>query len=302
MTILRGAAHLGAWTANAAWSVWRSYRSLPPAQSRAFLRRTARAAAAGLARFEVNVHAAVIDVAGIGHPVMRRLGDEARGLHALLPDHGYGYSILLAIDDEHPGALATTLEACRDLSPSRLEILVAAADPLSSNDAAVLARFETAGLIIRRLCAGDKRQLWPALIQAATQPRLLLVAPGDWLRPDLLYRYELILRSHPESPRVVLSCASRRLDPSGALQEPVGVVTSEQPHFPLAFCTDALRSGLLLPREGARVAVARGHSESALDVGPCQALSPGMHHSSMFPSPFGPSRRVRTMCASGRPP
>jgi GT2 family glycosyltransferase len=265
LTILRSGAQLCASAAHAAWRAWRTYNRLPAAQSRSFLRRTGHAVATSLAHFDLGVSSAEADAVGIGHSAMTRLRDEARGLHELLRQDEYGYSILLGQECPEPSALEMSLAACRDLSAPRVEILVGS-EGLDADTAAILRRFDGGGAVLRHVPVTDRGQLWSTLVSAAAQPHLLLVTPGDWLRPDLLYRYELVLRAERERARIALTCSSRGLGPSGDLLPPVGSVTSEQPHFPLTFCTNALSSGALVPRPLALEAVRHGHTTSALDI------------------------------------
>ena len=129
VSVLRGGAQLGAAIWRVAAAAWRMHWRLPEPQRRAFRRDVAHATAGALRQIHTDLQCSADAAAGVSHPVMPRLREEARGLHRLLPPADYSYSVIILAGAEGPGAVGATIEACKALSPPRMELLVGIVGP-----------------------------------------------------------------------------------------------------------------------------------------------------------------------------
>ena len=124
MSLVRGGVAIGVRVLTTLGGTWGAWRDLPRARAAVFRRAVAQTALVALGRWEIRVQNLTVDASGVDHPVIRRLGEDARGLHAQLPaPHGVSGQLVPA-GLCAGGALATTLRACQALSAPQLELIV----------------------------------------------------------------------------------------------------------------------------------------------------------------------------------
>lgn len=196
------------------------------------------------------------DLANLWGTQKQKLKKTALGLHALLPkDARYSYSILIPITSEaDPKFIKTTLKAALDQTASSLEILVGHATSVSESLHQILTEFASLfpGKIKRMALSissqpDAKTAILNLLAANASGNYLLLLDPNDWIRPDLLYRYEQTLRllSNPEAS--ILYCNEYQINekehpiPWSHFYKPL------RPQFPYLF-SDEIGHGLLIPK------------------------------------------------------
>lgn len=130
---------------------------------------------------------------------LKRLYTLTKGLHSVLSyDGAFHYSVLLAVDDPSPLLLESCLRSvCRQTAPS-CEIVLGFKKPASAFLKNVIEKIKKEFSMPIRECLtlGKERvETLNLLAEAATGNFLLVVEQEDWLRPDLLFRYEQTLRS-----------------------------------------------------------------------------------------------------------
>lgn len=161
---------------------------------------------------------------GVDAPRWEKLRKECAGRHALLSlrEPAISVSILVPVFLPDPRFLDTALRACLSQTAPRLEVLAGLDGPQPPEVEEVLEKVAAShprgGLLRvlrfeRRNGGGGISRTTNALAEEASGNHLLLVDHDDWIRPDLLYRYEQTLRLFPERiGRTVLYCDEYRID------------------------------------------------------------------------------------------
>lgn len=186
----------------------------------------------------------------------QKLKKTASGLHSLLPtDPRFTYSILITIPDHaSPIFFKKALEAALDQTPPSLEVLIGFHTPQSKEFEDILAAFQlTHPNQLKRIAidnissAVHKSEILNQLAKAATGHFLLLFNGIDWIRPDLLYRFEQTLRLLPFPEATVLYCNEYQINESDHPIPLTHLSKPERPHFPYLFADD-IGNGLLIPK------------------------------------------------------
>lgn len=179
------------------------------------------------------------------------------GLHGLLTDHSqFKYSILISVgEDCSERRLKTTLDSVLNLTAPFYEVLVG----LSPDKKEKFNQF----LFTCKNKHSDKLKIYDVdtsssplssartvnlLAEQATGNYLFIVETGDWLRPDILYRYEQTLNFFSEKDNIVLFCDEYQVNAS---LTPIPGTRSNKPdqlQFPYIFTDDFGRT-LLIPKK-----------------------------------------------------
>ncbi len=190
----------------------------------------------------------------IAEEEIKKLKETAQGLYSLLPpmppSEGFSYSILLPVRSLQPLYFKKSLESVLNQSPPFLEVLIG----LKEEEAkaiekilSVLPEQERKKITLFFLPPHQPLSAWVnALAREATQAFLFVMGEKDWIRPDLLFRYEQTLRLFPHPHRVVLFCNHNRLNAKDYF---IPFSESHQPdalHFPFFF-QQISEKGLLIP-------------------------------------------------------
>lgn len=176
----------------------------------------------------------------------RSLRERVAGLHSLLPNPElYSFSILIPVYRPNPDFFRKALISALDQTSPNMEVLIGydgkqpqevydVADELVRSHEEYRKKLKILHCDRERTGGGISRTT-NELAEKATGKYLLFMDHDDWIRPDLLYRYELTLRisSHPEG--LVLYCNEYKINvrdqkiPSSPFWKP------EQPVFPYLF-------------------------------------------------------------------
>lgn len=189
---------------------------------------------------------------GVSHINDKRIAKSqflAKGLHQLLPfDSRFTYSILLPVKKPNLLFFRKGLQSLLEQTSPQFEVLVGFEAPPSSKMTTLLERCKAAfpGKIREFYLHDDRDFTFNQLANEAKNHFLLIVDQEDWLRPDLLYRYEQTLRLLPHPEKTVLYCYENQFDENHYF---VQLSTQQKPDsltFPYFFETFS-HKGLLIP-------------------------------------------------------
>ena len=195
----------------------------------------------------------------LGDVRWERLRAASEGKHLLLSrrDPPLSYSILVPVFRPDPRFFETALLACLAQTAPRLEVLVGLDGPQPAGVEAAIERVRRSAprgeaLKVFRFerpeGGGGISRTTNALAAKAEGDFLLLVDHDDWIRPDLLYRYEQALRLAPaEIPRTVLYCDEYRINERDELVWQSELRKPLVPGFPFLF-VNLVCHCLLVPR------------------------------------------------------
>ena len=219
------------------------------------LRRLSGEAARNLAR---EFHAATHDHGAPRAQRVEELHTRTKGLHVLLPlSSECNYSILVAVTQPRADLFRETLVSLARQTAPRMEILLGFdAAPHPSVEAALrstMEEFPASAPLIRSFyferaqTDGRESKITNLLANYAENQFLLPVGQTDWLRPDLLYRFELAIRLATDDKPTLLCCDEFELNDRDGVIRDRQPHQSEQPSFPYVFRPRFPR-GLLIPR------------------------------------------------------
>lgn len=205
-----------------------------------------------LNQFRHTLYTKGIEFQTIREPKIKKLRETANGLHALLPkDERYTYSILLIVENPSDSFLRTSLLAACDQSPPICEVLVALKKPLSASLEKVLCetkgKYPTKIQIFDHSKQAEKDRTFHQLAESAKGNFLLLMGAEDWIRPDLLFRYEQTLRTMANPENCVLYCDVNQLNEIDAFVPSSEYCQPTELNFPYFF-KHTRTKGLLIPR------------------------------------------------------
>jgi GT2 family glycosyltransferase len=179
-------------------------------------------------------------------PAMQKCRERSRGLHQLLPDTGrFKYSILIPVYKPKALFFEKALIAALDQSAPHLEVLVGYDGPqpeavydvvrkLRAKDpryASILREVHCK----REVSGGGISRTTNELALAATGTYLLLMDHDDWIRPDLLFRYEQTLRLLEDPEKFVLYCNEYKINEKDEVIQSSYIKKPERPIFPYLF-------------------------------------------------------------------
>lgn len=191
---------------------------------------------------------------------LQKLRGRVSGLHQLLPsDRRFSYSILIPVYRPNPKFFFHALRSAIHQSAPDMEILIGFDGPQSEEVLAVVDELKSKYpdsahqlkifQLERASQGGGISQTTNFLAEKATKNFLVLMDHDDWIRPDLLFRYEQTLRSLPAAQveQTVLYCDEFKID-----EKDVPVVDSWlrkplRPEFPFLFINWICHC-LLVPR------------------------------------------------------
>lgn len=191
-----------------------------------------------------------------GSRTVMRLAERVGPLHALLPPEGYSYSILIPTYHPRPDFFEIALRSALGQSAPDCEVLVGFDGPQSEAVEAVVQRLSAEPGVAGRLrcfsfdretTGGGISRTTNALAQEARGRFLLLMDHDDWIRPDLLYRYELTLRMQNKPEQTVLFCNEYKIDERNRVIPASHYWKPEHPFFPYIFINSICHC-LLVPR------------------------------------------------------
>lgn len=205
-----------------------------------------RSAQGAMQNFRANFISSVSISHDLSSDNLQRLHRDIYGLHSLLAGNkDYSYSILIPVYKPDPVFFKTALMAALQQTAPSLEILIGYDGPQPQEIydvvTAILNKDSRASSIIkvihcdREKTGGGISRTTNRLAEEASGKFLLLMDHDDWIRPDLLYRYELALRLARTPENTVLFCDEYKINerdeviPSSFFSKP------ERPIFPYLF-------------------------------------------------------------------
>lgn len=184
-----------------------------------------------------------------------RLKESSQGLHQLLEGkERFHYSLLILIDKPLPKYLKATLESALALTAPHFEVLVGFKGKQAAKIEKIVKDFKQRfpDQLNDLHFEDHEQQLTESFIinSLANQAKgnyLFLLNVGDWVRPDLLYRYEQTLNFYPGKDNIVLFCDEYQVDQNYTPIPRTRSHKPEQPVFPFVF-NDVLGNTLLIPK------------------------------------------------------
>lgn len=189
-------------------------------------------------------------------PMQQKLQYTARGLHQLLPpDSRFTYSILIATSgNTNPKFFKTALKAALNQTAPSLEVLIGFNTPPSKEILHVLDDLKASYPQGSKWLVIDRSSLEEStsatlnhIAEEATGHFLFILHPEDWIRPDLLFRYEQTLRLLPSPETAVLYCNEYQINAYNHPIPETHLSKPEHPCFPYLF-SDDIDNGLLIPK------------------------------------------------------
>lgn len=174
---------------------------------------------------------------------MRDIKQQAKLMHDTLEDNPlFSYSILVPVYKPRPDFLHKALESALNQSAKRFEVLVGFDGPQPQEVYDVVKELQKAWgdkiksfQLDREKTGGGISVTTNFLSEQAEGSFLVLMDHDDWMRPDLLLRYEQMLRRMQDPQNTVLYCDEYKID---EYDQPVlggELIKPQKPHFPFIF-------------------------------------------------------------------
>lgn len=183
-------------------------------------------------------------------PEFLRLQKRVKGLHALFgKDLRFSYSILVPLESSSPTYLKECLLSCCNQTALNFEIIVGANTVLSKPSQKIIEDIqkEHSNVIFYDFSTEDKNiPLLNLMAEKAHKNFMLIVDATDWIRPDLLFRYEQLLRSF-ERPETVVVTSNENVINKRGIALPNSEKQKSIPIFPYLFQEAFPLRGVLIP-------------------------------------------------------
>jgi len=203
-----------------------------------------------LNRFRHSLYTKGLEISHLSEDKIDALRRRVLGLHSLLPTHPlYTFSILLPVDQPNPQFLKLAIESLLHQTAPQMEILIGFEKAPEPSIEKILQKLEQENpkKIRRFVLAPDTEQfVVNELAKRASGHFLFLMGQDDWIRPDLLFRYEQTLRILPNPRSSVLYSNENKINGHGYF-----VPMSEKRKPPLLFpyyFESFDQRGLLIPK------------------------------------------------------
>ncbi|MBS1985911.1 MAG: glycosyltransferase, partial [Bdellovibrionales bacterium] len=225
--------------------VLRIYEGHKKGHLRAYLKTFSYTAYKSAGRFLENFFEATEDLGELEGARFVKLRRTCLGLHSLLPrEERYSYSILMPVYKPKPQYFRRALIAALDQTAPDFELLVGFDGPQPSEVAAVIAalRQERPDAVRlkqfefdRAATGGGISRVTNALAAQATKHFLVLMDHDDWIRPDLLFRYEQTLRMVASPDNTVMFCDEYKINERDETVDGSRLRKPDRPDFPYLF-------------------------------------------------------------------
>lgn len=180
-----------------------------------------------------------------------RLVESSRGLHSLLNgSKEFYYSLIIVFDDSSLSAMKATLESALNVSAPNFEVLVGTRT--NSSFDSVIKLYQERFPDKLKLWNFEAVKSWTSVVNALaekSQGNYLFVLPqGDWIRPDIFYRYEQTLNFFSNKEDIVLFSDEYEVDPH---YTPIPRTRTNKPLQPIIHYqfTDMLGNALLISKK-----------------------------------------------------
>lgn len=176
---------------------------------------------------------------------LEQLRKSTTGLHSLIKDEKFSYSILIPVYKPNPYFFEVSVISVLDQSAPYLEILIGYDGPQPNEVYEVVNKLNESHprakncikvfQFDRSQTGGGISATTNELAKKATGQFLLLMDHDDWIRCDLLYRYEQVLRLSKNFQNLVLYCNEYKIDENDLVIAGSQLDKPEKPHFPYLF-------------------------------------------------------------------
>jgi GT2 family glycosyltransferase len=174
-----------------------------------------------------------------------------KGLHTLLPDaKSFNYSILIELINPSTHLLKSCLSSVCLQTASSLEILIGSKVPTSSQIIDVIQEMQKQHPNVIKFFDFTntyENHIYNLLAREAKGNFLLFLHQEDWIRHDLLYRYEQFLRTQSHLQNVVVNCFENSINENDCFI-PGCIIKKKQPQFPYVFQSPFDLRGVLISK------------------------------------------------------
>lgn len=181
------------------------------------------------------------------------LQKRVKGLHEIMSsDPLFSYSILIPLKNPSPDYLKSCLLSACDQTPTRCEILIGSDTPLSNACHALISDVQSLHqnkVFFHDFTHLDKNDyLLNQIALKSTMNFLFILEENDWLRPDLLFRYEQYLRTFDSPEKTIVCCTENLINKNGYIL-PKSDRQKTPPAFPYLFQKANELRGMLIPTQ-----------------------------------------------------
>lgn len=203
-----------------------------------------------LNKFRHNLFTKKNCIKHIDEEKVHKLKQVVEGLHTLLPpDVRFSYSVLMAVKHPRPAFFKKSVYSVLNQTTQSLEILVGFEGHQAPEIYKIIetAKQEFPNKIKEFQFEPSEEFIINHLAHHATGHFLFLMGQEDWIRPDLLFRYEQTLRISHQVSTTVLYCNENQINeldyciPASEIHKPIL-------HLPYFFDYFTTR-GMLIPKE-----------------------------------------------------
>lgn len=140
----------------------------------------------------------------VGEKRTERLKLFSKGLHQLMPpDPSFSYSIIIPTALPDPHRLKRAVESALEQTAPDFEIILSFEKPLSNSIETIVKGLQSKAPDKIKIVHSEQALLGAA--EASAKQYLFIMSADDWVRPDLLLRYEQSLRLLPDPTFTVIS-------------------------------------------------------------------------------------------------
>lgn len=182
----------------------------------------------------------------------KSIQERTKGLHALLPNsQDFTYSILIVLNDPDPKLFQQCLEsACLQTAPN-MEILIGYSKTLATDRQNIIDEAQNKHPHCVKSFdfsnCHEEKSLYNLLAEKSKGKFLLIIHQEDYLRPDLLFRFEQLLRTQFLPEKTVVNCAENQMDSQGKMI-PFFPIQKKLPQFPYLFQSLFEMGVMLIPK------------------------------------------------------
>jgi GT2 family glycosyltransferase len=220
----------------------------------ASLWRCAGAFLAQMNQFVGNLYEESVELAQLESPSMKKWQATAKGLHSLLPDNPhYTFSILMpVVGTVRQDHLKLAIQSALDQSAEKKELLLCSVNQ-PQDVILLLETFAKEHSNVKHIEVNlqnseeQESSLYQLLGQHASGHYLLLFSCTDWMRPDLLLRYEQTLRFQKAPENCVLYCHTYQINNKNYPIPKLLERTPNQVYSPYLFLHQ-IEHGILVPK------------------------------------------------------
>ncbi len=213
---------------------------------------------------------------GYDPTALKNLSLHARGVHKLLENPQWTYSILIPVFKPSLEYFKKTIESCLEQSAKNLNILIGLDGEQPKEIMSYLIETQRMHPEVVFCFQFEKQGISKTLNKLASKSKqrfLLLMDHDDWIRPDLLLRYEQTLRLKGDPDNYILYCDEFKIDENDQKINGSEFFKSTPIHFPYFFANSILHCLLISNQSFRNAGGFRSEYDGAQDYEFCLRLS-----------------------------